>query len=114
VPQFRAPNYETPSFCTHCGEPFPWATREQLIGRLYSLLDLEDGLSASNRLQLREAIEDLAAPDDDGGINRKRLKAAGDRIRTMAPGVWNLAQPALRVVLSQEAQELVKLQSHLH
>jgi hypothetical protein len=79
---------------------YPWATREQLVGRLYTLLDSEPGLTAADRLQLREEIEVQAAPEGDGGIKRKRITAVGDRIKAMAPGAWDVAQPVLRVALS--------------
>jgi hypothetical protein len=45
IPPPRYPYTDTPVFCIACGDPYPWATREDLIGKLYSLLDFELGLS---------------------------------------------------------------------
>jgi hypothetical protein len=43
-----------------CGEALPWATREQLIGRLTSYFDFENELTAANRLVVKEQIDALS------------------------------------------------------
>ena len=43
TPDYLAGAKEPNAFCTGCGQPFPWATREQLIGKVRSYLDFERG-----------------------------------------------------------------------
>ena len=94
------------AFCVNCGEPFPWASREQLISKLESFLDFEDGLSPADRLEAVEQIavlSELEEADEPGTIDRRVGVAA--RIRRLAPGAWTLAQPILTTVLSSEVQQ---------
>jgi hypothetical protein len=49
------------SFCWDCGEPYPWATREERIGKLYDEIDHED-LDEATLLTVREQLAVLSAP----------------------------------------------------
>jgi hypothetical protein len=106
-PNYQAGERDAYAFCVKCGEPFPWATRAQQINKLQNLLDLEKGLTKSNRLDLVEAIGILAQPEDSDTF-ASHIKA-GERIRKLAPSVWQLAQPILTSVLSAELQQALHL-----
>jgi len=92
-------------FCVGCGTPFPWATREQLIERLYSLID-EDELSPSDRLSVIEEIAILSTPEKPENVS-ERVRAA-ERFRQLAPVAWGLRQPILRLALSDEVLQLIQ------
>jgi hypothetical protein len=86
-------------FCEHCGTPQPWATRQQRTGQLYNLIDFEENLDESARLQVVEAIAVLSEPDDDAEDERK--VRAGEVVRRLAPRTWDTARPLLQSVLSE-------------
>jgi hypothetical protein len=88
-------------FCTRCGEPHPWATREQRIGRLIDLLDSEESLGEAERLHVVEAIAVLGEPEDKGSSEDDRVRA-GERFRSMAPKAWRVAVPVLTALLTSE------------
>jgi len=60
---YPAGEREPYAFCSGCGEPFHWATREQVVSRIRNLLDLDSSLSNSDRFELIDAIEELVLPD---------------------------------------------------
>jgi len=90
-------------------EPFPWATREQLIGRLYNLID-EDTLSPADRQSVIDEIAVLSSPEEPETVQRRAQAAA--RIRSLAPGLWRLGQPLLQTILSTEVQQALQQHSH--
>jgi len=106
-PDYPAGEFEPNSFCVQCGEPFPWATRQQQISKLQNLLDFEKGLSKSDRLDLVDAISVLAQPEDSETF-AAHIKA-GEKVRKLAPGLWQLAQPILTSLLSAELQQALHL-----
>ena len=107
TPKYLAGEREPDAFCVQCGEPFPWATRQQQINKLQSLLDLESGLTKSDRLDLVESIALLAQPEEPDTLDA-HVKA-GEKIRRLAPGLWQLAQPILSNLLSSELQQALHL-----
>lgn len=107
TPNYLAGEREPYAFCVQCGEPFPWATRQQQINKLKGLLDLESGLTKAERLDLIESITVLAQPEEPETLVA-HIKA-GERIRNLAPGLWQLAQPILSNLLSSELQQALHL-----
>jgi hypothetical protein len=91
------------SFCTGCGIPQPWATREERILRLIGLLDSEEGLGEAERLEAVEAIEVLSQPEDEGESAEERIRA-GERFKELAPKAWRAAAPILTALLTAEAK----------
>jgi hypothetical protein len=102
LPDINASVFGPPSFCKWCGIPFPWATREERIGQLYNLLDFEEGLDESRRLEVVEAIAVLSAPEDSSQVAEK--VRAGNLFRKYAPGAWAAGLPVLQSLLSAELQ----------
>lgn len=94
------------SFCWQCGEPYPWATREERVGKLYDLIDHED-LDEATLLTIREQIAVLSAPVDEE-TDDERVRA-GQRIRNLAPKAWEAALPILQSVLTAEAKRQLGL-----
>lgn len=97
APDLLAGVYEANVFCEGCGQPFPWASREQRIGALLNLLDFEDALTQADRLEVIEAIAVLSVPDEPE--EHQRQIAAGETIKRLAPKAWRAAQPVLIVTL---------------
>lgn len=93
-------------FCVGCGQPFPWATRQERIQKLTSLLDFEDGLSTSDRLIAAEQIAELSRLEeaDEPETIARRVKVA-QKIRELAPSAWKIGQPIWQTVISSEVQQ---------
>jgi hypothetical protein len=89
--------WEAASFCWNCGEPHSWATREERVQKLYSLIDDED-LDEADRLTVVEQIALLSAPEDE--VPDDRRLHAGEKIRQLAPKAWEAALPVLQGLLT--------------
>jgi hypothetical protein len=87
------------SFCVGCGKAFPWATREERIGQLYNLLDFEEGLGESDRLEVADAIAILSEPEQDE--ENEQLVRAGETFKRLAPKAWASGVPVLQGVLQE-------------
>jgi hypothetical protein len=94
------------SFCWDCGKPYPWATREERIGKLYDEIDYED-LDEETELTVREQLAVLSAPADEA-TDDDRVRA-GRRIRNLAPKLWEAGLPVLQSVLTAEAKRQLGL-----
>jgi Uncharacterized protein conserved in bacteria (DUF2321) len=90
------------SFCWDCGEPYPWATREERIGKLYDRIDHED-LDEATLLVVSEQIAVLSAPVDQV-TDDDRIRA-GRRIKDLAPKAWEAILPILQGLLTAEAKQ---------
>jgi hypothetical protein len=94
------------SFCWRCGEPYPWATREERVAKLYDLIDHED-LDEATLLTVREQIAVLSQPVDEA-TDDDRVRA-GRRIRDLAPKAWEAVLPVLQGLLTAEAKRRLGL-----
>jgi hypothetical protein len=76
-PPGRPPAYEPHpwGFCDGCGEPYPWANREEIISQLQNILDQEDAVSEHDRLTIMEDLERLKTldPGEDPKTERRLL-----------------------------------------
>jgi hypothetical protein len=97
---------EPDSFCWDCGEPYPWATREERIGKLYDEIDFED-LDEATLLTVHEQIAVLSAPVDE--VTDEAQARAGRRIRDIAPKAWEAIVPVLQSLLTAEAKRQLGL-----
>jgi hypothetical protein len=75
--------YAPPMFCDGCGEPFPWASRQQRIYHLENLLDEED-IDDATRLLVMEDLERLRT---SGELDERQQLEAWQRIKARAPGL---------------------------
>jgi hypothetical protein len=97
-----APGPEEPEkFCAFCGGPYPWADREALVMQLQNQLEFEPGLDDAGRLEVREKIAVLSAPEED----EKRRVKAGEALRKLVPKAWEGAKPILQTLVSAELQK---------
>ena len=104
--QQHVPMEEPDSFCWHCGEPYSWAAREERVGKLYDLIDHED-LDEATLLTVREQIAVLSEPVDE--VTDDDRVRAGQRLRNLAPKLWEAALPVLQSVLTAEAKRQLGL-----
>jgi hypothetical protein len=88
VPWYR------PSFCWKCGRAYPWATREQMLGKLYDTLDDSHDLDEAELLIVREQIAVLTEPVDE--VSDEEQVRAGERLRGLAPKAWEAAYRSSR------------------
>jgi hypothetical protein len=94
------------SFCWDCGEPYPWATREERIGELFDKIDHED-LDEATLLVIGEELAVLSAPVDE--VTDDDRVRAGHRIRNLAPKAWEAILPVLQGLLTAEAKRQLGL-----
>jgi Uncharacterized protein conserved in bacteria (DUF2321) len=95
------------SFCWDCGEPYPWATRKERIGKLYDQIDHED-LDEATLLVISEELAVLSAPVDEEVTDDDRVRA-GHRIRDLAPKAWEASLPVLQSLLTAEVKRRLGL-----
>ena len=69
--------------CDGCGEPFPWATRQQRIYQLENLLD-EENIDEMTRLLVQEDLERLRTSE---GLTEQEQLGIWKRIKARAPGL---------------------------
>jgi len=105
--KYLAGEREPYAFCSGCGEPFPWATREQRVSRIQNLLNLDSTLSDTDRLELIDAIQELVLPDTPE--TEKRKVKALELIKSKAPNAYRAAQPILVPLLSAVIQKALGL-----
>jgi hypothetical protein len=82
-------------FCAQCGNPAPWLSRKKLIEWLKAQL-ADAGLETAKRLELQEGLDHIAdmTPDD------MKTVAGWERLRTIAPVVWDRAKPVIDAVVA--------------
>jgi hypothetical protein len=95
------------SFCWDCGKPYPWATREERIGKLYDEIDHED-LDDNTLLTVREQIAVLSAPVDEETDERRGQ--ALDRLRSLVPKTYEAILPVLQGLATAEMKRRFDLQ----
>lgn len=92
---------EPDSFCWDCGDPYPWASREERVVKLFDRIDHED-FDAATLLTVRDQIAILSAPVNEA-TDDERVQA-GNRIMDLAPGAWKALLPVLQGLLTAEAK----------
>lgn len=101
-------SYNLPaSFCWGCGKPYPWATREERVGKLYDEIDHED-LDEATLLTVREQIAVLSAPVDEETDERR--DRALERLKGLAPKMYEAALPVLQGLATAEMKRRLDLQ----
>jgi hypothetical protein len=100
----REPNV----FCVGCGNPYPWATREQLVDVLQDALDQQRDLSPTLRKRLSQDIDALIEPEDADTVPARIRLLEG--LRDQAPMLWAMRQPILVNLISAGVMQ----QLHMH
>jgi hypothetical protein len=100
-------DYKLPDFCEHCGSWFPWTSREKRVASLYNLIDFETDLDEATRLAIVEQLAVLTGPVDDEDARRKI--EAGERVRALAPRLWESGRQILTDVVSAAVKEALRL-----
>src|SRR5271154_2574219 len=78
-------NYIPPRFCDGCGEPLPWATREDCIFQLENILDDAPNIDQATRLLVLADLERLRTEFD---LDDKKQTEIWKRIKDRAPGLF--------------------------
>jgi len=68
----RLVQYSRPSFCTACGQPFPWT--ESAIRAARELAEEQDELNAEEKTTLKNSIDDLVRDTPGATIAASRFK----------------------------------------
>jgi len=93
-------------FCFNCGAPHGWATREQRVRHLENLLEFDD-LDEASQLTVIEELAVLAAPADQ--VDDDTRVRAGERVRNLAPKLWETGRPVIQSVLTEAANKSLGL-----
>jgi len=95
------------SFCWECGEPYPWSTREERVGKLYDRLDHED-LDEATLLTIREQIAVFSAPVDEE-TDERRGRALERLQGLLVPKAYEAMLPVLQGLATAEMKRRLKL-----
>jgi hypothetical protein len=96
---FMSSDWHPASFCGSCGTPYPWtATARQAAS---DLIDLLDGLSPSERDQLKGTLDDLTS-------DSAQTEVAAMRFKLLAKKVGTEGANALRTIVTTIATEAAK------
>jgi hypothetical protein len=88
-------------FCDGCGDPYPWANREELISQLQNILDQED-VADHDRLAIMEDLERLKTLNSGEDPKTERRLLAS--IKKGAPGFTRgLAAELLTKLIAEAA-----------
>ena len=93
-------------FCFQCGAPHRWSTREQRVRHLENLLEFDD-LDDATQLTVIEELAVLAAPVDE--VSDDDRARAGERLRGLAPRLWEAGMPVIQTVLTEAAKRQLGL-----
>jgi hypothetical protein len=80
---FSAAEYEPPKFCEGCGEPLPWAGRQERFYQLENILD-QQGIDETDRLLVQDDLRRLQVSSE---MPEDKQVEIWRRIRARAPGV---------------------------
>jgi hypothetical protein len=97
--------YSPPEFCTHCGVPMPWASRQARLYELENILDEQEGLSDADLLTIKEQIQELNRPGlaDDEQIRHWNL------IKKVSPTLIDVGKEIIVSVTSDLVQKQLGL-----
>jgi hypothetical protein len=93
-------------FCFNCGVPHRWATREQRVRHLENLLEFKD-LDDAAQLTVIEQLAVLSAPADE--VDDAQRAGAAERVRRLAPKLWETGLPVIQSVLTEAAKKQLGL-----
>ena len=96
-------SYPKPDFCTYCGSPFPWVSRQARLYQLQNLLDGQEGLSEADRLTIQEQIQALTKSDIADEEQVKRWKM----IKKANPTVFEFGKELIISVTSDLVQKQI-------
>ena len=92
--------YELPSFCDCCGEPHPWASREDRLTRLQHIASTEP--DPDRRKAVLSALEQLKRE----GLRGRREAKLWKTVQEYAPEVivqgWEVARPLLSAFVKKK------------
>jgi hypothetical protein len=91
-------------FCVHCSHPGPWVSRKKRIAWIKGRLH-QHGLDQATELELRDALDRLTnmEPGDT------RTIAAWQKLKEVAPRLWDIAKPVITTVTTEEVKRMLGL-----
>jgi hypothetical protein len=97
----RPREYQRKDFCEECGAPQPWIEASKRA--FQELLEMAEGLTEDERMQLSASFDDLV-------IDTPRTEGAAIKLRRLLPGLGREVGQGLRAILANVATELAKEQ----
>jgi hypothetical protein len=91
-------------FCGHCSSPAPWLSRKQLVRWLRAQVQASD-LEPARRLELQEVLDRLA----DMAADDTRAIAGWQKLRDMAPKVWENTKPVVDILIADGLKKILGL-----
>lgn len=81
--------YDRPSFCIHCGSPFPWTVAK--LNAAKELADEIEGLSEDDRQKLKSAFDDISSEGPRSQVGAARLKRMlGNATTAIGKAAWKI------------------------
>jgi len=91
-------------FCYACSHPAPWVSHRDRV--LWVRDRLEEGkIDPATAVELREVLDRIASMDPGD----PKATAGWERLKTLAPTVWEVAKPVLVTVISAKAKSILGL-----
>jgi hypothetical protein len=94
-------SWRFPSYCPHCGSPYPW-TEKHLTAAAH-LIDLETALSAEAKADLKRELGEL-------GVDSPRSKVAALKLAKFIKAAAPEIATAMREIVVSVASDAVKKQ----
>ena|SRR5215469_4871938 len=103
VPGYLNVHYEPPKFCDGCGEPMPWAGRQERFYQLENILD-QQGIDESDRLLVQADLRRLQASAE---LPEGEQVEIWRKIRARAPGLlagvgWKIAETVMTAAIKSK------------
>lgn len=92
-----------PSYCTFCGEPFPWT--ESTLKAAKEFADELEELSSDDKVTLKGTFDDLASDSPRTEIAASRFKRI---LRKLTPDVAEVIRKTIVEIASSTAVKLIK------
>lgn len=96
------------AFCRGCGQPLPWATREDIVAHIENVLAENRDVAEGDRRLLIEQLDSLRRSPDDNAVQQRQIRAL-ERLRGAAPKLWEGVLPVLTPILTAELRRALGL-----
>ena len=88
-----------PSFCKHCGKPYPWT--ESVIEGTRELLELDFSISIEDKEFIENSVSDLL-------VDTPKTKVAATKFKMITSGATSIVKDGLRELLVDVVSETAK------
>lgn len=99
IPGWIGGEYDRPNYCHNCGKPYPWTAGKLRAAK--ELTDQSNELSSSEKVQLKEGIDQIVRDTPEGRVRALRTKSLIEKSGKQAASMF-------RDILVDIASESIK------